>query len=432
MSDERAPTGEEQASTGEERALGRGERASVRDVMAIAKRRERQQALRALLQRPLLTRGGDDEARFRLVSRHADWLREWLGRNVGWSLYLDPEVARLRKLPASPADPTRPARDARSKLPFSRRRYMLVCLALAALERAERQTTLGRLAEEVSALWAADPRLAAPETAFDLERGEHRRDLAAAIRLLLGWQVLVRVQGDEDAYVADRGDVLYNVRRPVLASFSALRRGPSTLDATGFEARLAALVAEPVPETPEGRNRALRMALTRRLLDDPLVAYADLGPEALAYMASQRGHLAREVAEATGLVPEARAEGLAMTDEDGDLTDRPLPEEGTDGHVTLLVADALAEALRRGAVPVGRAALERRLRREIGTYGPHWRKDAQDPAAAPQLVALALGRLAELWLVRIDEEDVWPAPPIARYRLNEARPPRRPKEDPGP
>lgn len=404
-----------------------GRHAAPRDVFALAARRERQQALRTLLQRPLLLRGEDEEA-FRLVTRHAEHLREWLGRNVGWTLLVDSEVVRLRKLPASPEDPTRPARDSRTRAPFSRRRYVLLCLTLAALERAERQTTLGRLAEEVAALWAADPRLATPETSFDIHRGEHRRDMAFAIRLLLDWHVLARVQGDEDAYVAERGDVLYNVRRSVLAGFSALRRGPSTIDAPAFEERLAALIAEPQPETQESRNRAIRLRLTRRLLDDPLVAFDALSQEEQAYMTGQRAHLAREAAEATGLVPEVRAEGLAMVDEDGDLTDRPLPEEGTEGHATLLVADALAEALRRGTSPVSRPALERQMRRDIEKYGPHWRKDAQDPAAAPHLVSLALGRLAELWLVRLEGDEVHPLPPIARYRMTEARLPRRRKE----
>ena len=36
------------------------------------------------------------------------------------------------------------------------------------------------------------------------------------IRLLLGWGVLSRVAGDEDAYLSAGSDVLYDVRRPVL------------------------------------------------------------------------------------------------------------------------------------------------------------------------------------------------------------------------
>ncbi|CRK54966.1 FIG087842: Hypothetical protein [Alloactinosynnema sp. L-07] len=37
-----------------------------------------------------------------------------------------------------------------------------------------------------------------------------------------------------------------------------------------------------------------------------------------------------------------RAEGVAMVDADDELTDVRMPEQRTDGHVTLLVAERLA------------------------------------------------------------------------------------------
>ena len=79
------------------------------------------------------------------MRRHAAWLRDWLARHPGWSLQIDGETARLRKTPADLDDATRPAREPNSALPFTRRRYVVLCLALAALERADRQTTLGRV-----------------------------------------------------------------------------------------------------------------------------------------------------------------------------------------------------------------------------------------------------------------------------------------------
>jgi hypothetical protein len=95
---------------------------------------ERRQAMRALLARPLLTASGWGEALV-LVRVHAEWLREWLGRNCGWTLQVEGELARLRKTPGDLLDSTRGARDHTSDLPFSRRRYSLFCLALASLER---------------------------------------------------------------------------------------------------------------------------------------------------------------------------------------------------------------------------------------------------------------------------------------------------------
>ena len=50
----------------------------------------------------------------------------------------------------------------------------------------------------------------------------------------------------------------------------------------------------------------------------------------------------------------ARAEGLALADEDGELTDVAMPAEGTEAHVTLLVAEFLNT--RAGAV-IDRSAL---------------------------------------------------------------------------
>jgi hypothetical protein len=108
-----------------------------------ARRREQQRAVRALLRRPLLLEGADE---FRLVRRYATELREWFDANTGWRLHVDTEVARLVKRPATLDDPSHPAREPRSHVAFGRRRYVLTCLALAVLERADAQITLGRRA----------------------------------------------------------------------------------------------------------------------------------------------------------------------------------------------------------------------------------------------------------------------------------------------
>src|SRR5947207_3324912 len=94
---------------------------------------ERRRALRALVQHSLLSAAGPLSIEFGLVRRHAAWLRDWLARYPGWSLHIDSEMARLRKTPADLNDSTRPAREPNSGLPFSRRRYVVLCLALAAL-----------------------------------------------------------------------------------------------------------------------------------------------------------------------------------------------------------------------------------------------------------------------------------------------------------
>src|SRR4051794_7845985 len=100
------------------------------DALAASRADECRRAARAVLRRPLLRQADDD---FVLVRRHAPTLRDWFERNTGWQLVVDSEMARLVKSVADSADPTHPARDAKSKQVFGRRRYVLVCLALAAL-----------------------------------------------------------------------------------------------------------------------------------------------------------------------------------------------------------------------------------------------------------------------------------------------------------
>ncbi|MCC6557731.1 MAG: TIGR02678 family protein [Polyangiaceae bacterium] len=380
-------------------------------------RRERQEALRALLARPLLSSAGADAAAFALVRRHAAALREWLARFPRWTLSIDAEQARLRKTPGDTGDATRPARDPEKESPFTRRRYVLLCLALAALEGEDRQTTLGRLAERIMALFAADPALGRAGD-FDLESQDERRDLVHVVRLLISLRVLVRVAGEEQGFIHDRGkDALYNVSRPALAAVPCFRRAPSTVEAVGTAARIAAIVEEPAPETEEARHQALRTRLVRRLLDDPIVYYADLSPEEAASLTRQRGLLLKEIEAATGLVGEVRREGIAMVDPEGELTDVAMPEEGTDGHVTLLVAEWLADCARHGRA-VGAAAVEQRVAELVAEHRARWRRGVTEPGAEVVLAEQAIERLAALRLVRRARDGrIDPRAAIARYAI---------------
>ena len=123
---------------------------------------------------------------------------------------------------------------------------MLLCLALSVLERADAQITLGRLAEGIIVA-TADERLAAAGVSFELSGREQRGDLVAVVRVLLELGALARVAGDEDAFVREAGDVLYDVQRRVLSVLISAPRGPSTIGAHDFDARLRELIAEPEP-----------------------------------------------------------------------------------------------------------------------------------------------------------------------------------------
>jgi uncharacterized protein (TIGR02678 family) len=340
-------------------------------------------------------------------------------------------VIRLRKTSGDWADDTRPATLSSGVRPeFSRRRYVLLCLALGVLERSESQVTLGRMVDQVVAL-AADPALAEAGITFTLTDRNERADLAAVARLLMELGVLTRVAGDEQAFVSATGDVLYDVNREVMSTLLVARRGPSLIpprSAVTPASRITALTAEPVHDTDEARNRAVRHRLARRLLDDPVVYYDDLDESERAYLTLQRGPLLRRLTEATGLVAESRAEGIALIDPIGEATDLGMPEEGTEGHVTLLVAELLASTLESNGRPLTLDAVHAHVRQMADRYRSYWRKSTQEPGAERELTALALRRLYRLGLIGPPPE-ITPFPALARFSYAPHRVVGRPEKE---
>lgn len=394
----------------------------IGELQARQQRDEFRIGLRALLMQPLMGPAHED---FLSVRRQADKLRDWFAREAGWVLQVEREGARLYKRPADLLDATRGLQD------FDRRRYVLLCLACAVLERADPQITLHVLGERVMEL-AAEPTLAARQFSFTLRTATERRELVTVCRCLLGLGVLQRVAGDEDGFVQDhspgaaQADALYDIQRRMLAGMLAGVRGPSSWAAADAPAttteRLHALVTEHVADSDEGRRTALRHTLARRLLDDPVVYTETLDNETQAYFSNQRGVMAARLCEATGLAAEQRAEGLALTDEAGKLTDVAMPAEGTDAHVTLLVAEHLAGRARSsGASAITTDdAVAAFVRRSTEHYGRFWRKSAREPGAERELAQTALERLHKLQLVARDDGRVRALPAIARFALGDA------------
>ena len=398
----------------------------IGELQARQQKDEFRSGLRALLMQPLMAPAHEA---FPAVRRQADKLRDWFAREAGWVLQVEREGARLYKRPADLSDATRGLKD------FERRRYVLLCLACAVLERADPQITLHLLGERVMEM-AAEPGLMAQQFSFTLRSAAERRELVAVCRTLLELGVLQRVAGDEEGFVHDssggesgdaRADALYDVQRRLLAGMLAAVRGPSTWAAAdapeSFEERQRALVTEHVADSDEGRRTALRHALTRRLLDDPVIYSDALDAGTQAYFTNQRGVMAARLCDATGLVAEQRAEGLALTDEDGTLTDLAMPAEGTEAHVTLLVAEYLAgrargEPLRATSTDDAIAAF---VRGASEHYGRFWRKSAREPGAERELAQTALERLQKLQLIVRDADLIRPLPAIARFALSAAQ-----------
>jgi uncharacterized protein (TIGR02678 family) len=397
-----------------------------------AEREELQEAVRALLMRPLLAPHHEG---FAEVYRHAETLREWFLRETGWMLEVDRYGARLFKRPADLASAVRGLDG------YDRRRYVLLCLACAVLERADPQITLQLLGERLLDL-AAEPALGALGFSFTLTSQQERRELVSVCRTLLELGVLGRVAGEEEAFVQSGGehaDALYDIHRRALAGMLAAVRGPSTWglqDAPAtLEDRLKALVAEPVADSDEGRRTAIRHHLARRMLDDPVVYIDSLEPEARAYFINQRGLLATRLCEATGLTAEPRAEGLALVDESGALTDVAMPAEGTEAHATLLVADFLARGWRQSTpgsrsaaarpngyaapdAPIRMADVVAFLREAKVTFGKYWRKSARTAGAEVELAETAVERLVKLHLIERREDEIVPLPALSRFHLD--------------
>lgn len=406
---------------------GASDTPSIHERQQLVRRDEFRTAVRAILMTPLMSPAHED---FTAVRRHAETLREWFARETGWVLHVERDGARLYKRPADLTDSTR-------GLPgYDRRRYVLLSLACAVLERADPQITLRILGERLLQL-AADQALAALGFTFTLGSQQERRELVVVCRTLLELGVLQRVAGDEESFVHaanDQADALYDVHRRLLAGVLAAARGPSTWapeEAPGtLDERLHALTDEHVTDSDEGRRTALRHHIARRLLDDPVIYTDTLDQQVRAYFANQRGAMATRLCEATGLVAEQRAEGLALTDETGSLTDVLMPAEGTDAHATLLVAEYLANQARpspyeradvaNSLSTVPETDIAEFLRNAKERFGRYWRKSAREPGSEHELTAIAIGRLEKLQLIERTASGVRARPALARFALGEA------------
>jgi uncharacterized protein (TIGR02678 family) len=111
-----------------------------------------------------------------------------------------------------------------------------------------------------------------------------------------------------------------------------------------------------------------------------------------------------------------------MVDPDDELTDVRMPEQRTDGHVTLLVAEYLA-----GRARAPRAELLTFVRHAAQAHASYWRKGVTDPGAEVELLGVALDKLIALRLVEVETEAtrdgtgsvIRGRPAIARFALAE-------------
>jgi uncharacterized protein (TIGR02678 family) len=370
---------------------------------------EQQRAVRLLLAHPFVADSRPDPETFSLVRRHARELQRWFAEQLGYRLVVDSELARLHKRPA-PGARLRPVRT-QSHSAFDPRRYALLCLVLAALERLEVQTVLSELAEQVALLAASEDGV----RRLDLQSYAERQAFVDVVRWLVSLGVLTLADGEDTAFLEGRGDALYDIHSRRLTQLLTV---PVPASPPPAPDTLAELGAEVYPDTEDGANRRARHRLMRRLIEEPVLYLAELEETERAYLTSQRHYLLGQVTSKTGLAVEVRREGLAAVDPAGRLTDLTFPGTGTVSHAALLLADRLA------ARALDEAGLRNVLDSLVERYGHLWSQEYRDDPG--RLLSEALERLELMGLIaRRDGIDgiVEPLPAIARYKVEEPTPP---------
>lgn len=380
---------------------------------------ERRAVARLLLRCPLVTPRSHPEE-FPLVRRHADWLARRFQQVLGYRLVVEGRFARLHKAGPGPRAGRRLERSGGA--PFTPRAYAYLALVLSVLVTAPEQLLLSEL--------VARTRAAAAEAGVDLGEPNHpaqRRALVVALRQLTEWGALREDDGSVDRYASDEGEseALLGVDREISRH---LVSGP--LPRVSGPAELIAAAAGP---GPGGARHAVR----RRLVETPAVYLDELTNEQRDLLRREQRGEQRLFEEFLGLDMEIRAEGVALTDPAGDLTDLEFPGTGTVPHAALLLLERLldgepgADARPPAAgVAVTEAAIDATLADLVTEHGPHW---SRSHVESPELLREAVtGLLVRMKLLAPGPGDgAWTLrPAAARYRAPAATaaPPAEPSE----
>ncbi|NEC88654.1 TIGR02678 family protein [Streptomyces sp. SID12501] len=299
---------------------------SAHDVALAAERRA---AARLLLAHPLVTSSGPHSDTFPLIRRHADWLAQRFQQVFGYRLLVEASYARLFKAGLGPGSGHRLERPS-TGTPFSPRTYAYLALALSVLVTAPEQLLLSQL--------VADLRAAAVDAGVEIAdtgRQAERRTLAAALRQLVDWGVLVETEGHVGAVAEERsGEALLTVDREIARAVVA---GPLARSRDGAD--LVRRAADPGFGGP-------RTYVRRRLVETPVVHLDDLTDAEREWLRTRQRREAQAFSELLGLEAEIRAEGVALIDTDDELTDLRLPGTGTVAQAALLLVERLVDRLR--------------------------------------------------------------------------------------
>ncbi|GII06040.1 DUF2398 family protein [Planobispora takensis] len=290
-----------------------------------------QRAVRLLLRHPLITAAYPDRAALPLIRRWAAQLRTDLSEVLGYRLLTTGATARLLRVHDA-LDSTQPALT-RTDRPFDRRRYAYLMLTLAALGRAGTQIALSELADAVAADAGRIDGLG-----MDTGRKPDRDAFVDAVAWLERRGALALADGSAADWVnnPDRAEALYDIDREVVGVvyrpsrvLQHLRSVTALLDADRGLAQGQATL----------RRAAARKA-RRLVLEQPVVYYADVDESLLGQLRAPA--LAEDLERLTGLGVERRAEGIAIIDTSGRLSDIRFPGAGTVAQAALLLAVRIA------------------------------------------------------------------------------------------
>lgn len=351
-----------------------------------------QAAARHLAEHPMVTVEQEPET-FRLIRRHEPQLDRWFTQRFGYRLQVSADTARLFK--SSVVAHRRPLRTATAgPRPFSQREYTMLALVLAAMAAGPEVVSLRDLIQEIRSA-AADAAVALSDTSAD------RRALVTALRWLIGWGAATELHARVDSYASDE------------TADAVLRVRPD---------RVAMLPLPPLAraETPDQlldrshQRRASRPWMRSMLLEEPVVYRSDLTEDEWSELRRRYGEEQGIFNEMFGVSIEARAEGLAVIDPDGGLTDSRFPAGGTVGQAALLLIDRLVAADRnpveRSAAVVAVADLAKVHR----VQSQHWGQIADDPE---RLTDGVLELLEDHRLAQVSGEWVELLPAAWRYAV---------------
>ncbi len=360
-------------------------------------------AARALMRTPLLFDGGGHDDDLRLVRRHRAELTRLFAEGLGYRLVVEPGVARLVKTGLG-RDSTRGLRR-RSGAPFTPRAYALLALTLAALTRSRSQLMVDELVAQVRSA-AADAGVD-----VDLDAVADRRSLHAALLALTALGVLTERDGDLEHWAERRTESLLDVHRERLALLVSAPLG-------GCRSADDVVAVTAVPSAVGGA----RVAVRRRLAEQPVLTTEDLTAEQREWWARNRNREREWFRRALGLEVELRAEGAVAVDPEGWLTDQAFPGGGSARHFALLLLDALVAEVRSadvstpGTQPWARVAVSsaRRVGDEVfGAWRDGLRRAHRDDPDG--LFEEALGILEQAGLVRREGSTLLVHAAAARY-----------------